>query len=131
MNETVLSKDYNRTMKILVAEDEVLVRLMLADTLRAEGYDVLEAADADQAIAAMKSHSNVDLVICDMRMRSMDDGIALARYVRGHHPRVALVLASAYQPPKDQLFDAYFQKPYEPKDIARWVRLHIADRVAC
>jgi DNA-binding NarL/FixJ family response regulator len=48
--------------KIIVAEDDVLVRIVLADALRHEDFEVIEAVDADDAITALKC--NPDVALC-------------------------------------------------------------------
>jgi CheY-like chemotaxis protein len=112
-----------KQVKVLFAEDEDLVRLMLADVLREEGFLVFEASDAAEAISTLKAML-VDVVITDLRMRTVADGLELAAYVRAHCRGVSLVGASAYTPPitDDLAFDAFFIKPYNPEDIASWVR---------
>ena len=112
-----------KPVKVLFAEDEDLVRLMMADVLRDEGFQVIEASDASEAISMLKAMS-VDVVITDLRMRTIADGLELAAYVRAHCPGVSLVGASAYAPPisEDLAFDAFFIKPYNPEDIASWIR---------
>jgi CheY-like chemotaxis protein len=113
----------SRAPKIVIAEDEVLLRLMLADVLREQGFQVFEAADAEEAIAILKCTPDVDVVVSDMRMRATLDGLSLASYVRAHCPDVSLVLASAYvQLPLDPTFDAIFMKPFSPEEIAKWIR---------
>jgi CheY-like chemotaxis protein len=110
--------------KILIAEDEVLVRLMLADALRGQGFRVFEAADADDAISILKA-VRVDVVITDLHMRTASDGILVARYVREHCPTTPVLLAAATRPAIDALaFDALFIKPYRPEDIASWIKRH-------
>jgi CheY-like chemotaxis protein len=112
-----------KQVKVLFAEDEDLVRLMLADVLREEGFLVFEASDAAEAISTLKAMP-VDVVITDLRMRTIADGLELAAYVRAHCRGVSLVGASAYAPPitDDLAFDAFFIKPYNPEDIASWIR---------
>jgi CheY-like chemotaxis protein len=112
-----------KPVKVLFAEDEDLVRLMLADVLREEGFLVFEASDAAEAISTLKAML-VDVVITDLRMRTIADGLELAAYVRAHCRGVSLVGASAYAPPitDDLAFDAFFIKPYNPEDIASWIR---------
>jgi two-component system, response regulator PdtaR len=112
-----------KPVKVLFAEDEDLVRLMLADVLREEGFLVFEASDAAEAISTLKAMP-VDVVITDLRMRTIADGLELAAYVRAHCRGVSLVGASAYAPPitDDLAFDAFFIKPYNPEDIASWIR---------
>jgi DNA-binding NtrC family response regulator len=115
--------------KIILAEDEVLVRMVLADALRREGFQVIEAVHAEDAIKALSLNPDVALVVCDMRMRSAEDGMVLARYVRAHHAGVTLVLAAAQSPLlNDDLFDVSFPKPYEPDRIANWIKRHIKSR---
>ena len=111
-----------KTAKIVVAEDDVLMRLMLADVLRYEGFQVFEAAKANEAISILKCTPDVDVVISDMRMRGIQDGLTLARYARAHYPSVLLVLASSSLPPLDTTFDACFVKPFSPKEIVTWIK---------
>jgi CheY-like chemotaxis protein len=110
-------------MNVLVVEDEVLVRLMLAEVLRDQGFHVFEAANADEAIAVLGSLS-VDVVITDLHMRAVGEGVLVAKYVRGRRLCTWLVLASAHPPIATErtLFDAFFIKPYRPEDIAIWIK---------
>jgi CheY-like chemotaxis protein len=113
----------SRTLRIVVVEDEVLVRLMLSDALREEDFQVFEAADAEEAISILESMADVDVVVSDMRMRATEDGLSLARYVRARFPGVPVVLASAYPAVRlEPTFDAIFVKPFNPKEIATWIR---------
>jgi CheY-like chemotaxis protein len=112
-----------KPVKVLVAEDEVLVRLMVAEVLRGGGFQVFEASNGQEGISILKTMP-VDVVITDLRMGSRADGLELARYVRTHCPGISLVLAAAQAPPitEDLTFDAFFIKPYPPEDIANWIR---------
>ena len=83
----------SRRLKVLFAEDEVLLRLMLCDVLRESGFQVFEAADA-----ALRT-TPVDVVITDLLMRVVGDGIEFARHVGAHCPGVSLLLASANERP--------------------------------
>ena len=109
--------------KILVAEDEVLLRLMVADALRREGFQVFEASDAGEAIAILEA-VRVDVVVTDLHMRATGDGMEVAKCVRARRPGVPVILASAHPPPIDgtHAFDAFFVKPFPPEDIASWIR---------
>jgi two-component system, response regulator PdtaR len=112
-----------RRLKVLFAEDEVLLRLMLCNVLRESGFQVFEAADAAEAIAILRT-TPVDVVITDLHMRVVGDGMEFARHVRAHCPGVSLLLASANEPPTSERspFDAFFIKPYQPEDIVTWIR---------
>ncbi|MFZ1093919.1 MAG: response regulator [Xanthobacteraceae bacterium] len=87
-----------RRLKVLFAEDEVLLRLMLCDVLRESGFQVFEAADAAEAIAILRT-TPVDVVITDLHMRVVGYGMEFARHVRAHCPGVSLLLASANERP--------------------------------
>jgi CheY-like chemotaxis protein len=116
--------------KVIVAEDEVLVRLMLAEELRGAGFGVFEAATVDEAIALING-IGADVVVTDLQMAKPDDGLMIARYVREHHPETAVLLASGMAPPVDGCpFDAIFTKPYQPEDIAMWIKGRDAARGA-
>jgi CheY-like chemotaxis protein len=112
-----------KPVKVLFVEDEVLLRLLMADVLREEGFQVYDASDAAVAISILQAMA-IDVVITDLRMSAIADGMELARYVRAHCAGVSLVLASAQAPPitEDLTFDAFFIKPYPPEHIANWIR---------
>ena len=80
---------------ILVVEDEVLVRLVIAEYLRECGYRVHEAAHAQEAIAVLESPDvTIDIVFSDVVMPGNLDGFGLARWVRAHRPHVEVILTS-------------------------------------
>src|SRR5439155_25246387 len=79
---------------ILVAEDEILVRFMAAEHLRAAGFNVIEASNAAEAIDVLQSSEPVDLLFSDIAMPGLMNGAMLARWVYVHRPDVPVVLAS-------------------------------------
>lgn len=81
-------------MKIMVVEDEPLIRLGLATTIEDAGYEVLEAASADEAIRKLEQTEGVRLVLTDVDMPGSMDGIRLAHYVNSRWPPVRLVVIS-------------------------------------
>src|SRR5437870_1162727 len=83
---------------VLVVEDEVLVRLMIADELRRQGLDVVEACTADEAISVLQSSVKVNLLLTDIQMPGQLDGLALAALVHRGFPRIKVVVASGYRP---------------------------------
>ena len=105
---------------ILVVEDELLIRLMIADALRNAGFAVVEANTADEALAILDSESSIDLVFTDVRMPGSMDGVALTKMLRQTRPNLKLAVASGYSPdwPSPNLVDAFIGKPY---DVARAV----------
>jgi two-component system, response regulator PdtaR len=122
VNRATLQPEPSPDVKVLVAEDEIFVRLMLADALRDQGFQVFEAAGADDAVAILRA-MQVDVVITDLHMRAPAEGMLVARYVREHCPGTSVLLAAATtRPPVDgSVFDAVFIKPYRPEDVASWI----------
>lgn len=79
---------------ILLVEDEVLIRLMIADELRSAGFYVLEASNADEAWEILESALPVDLLFTDIQMPGEMDGIALASRARARNPDLKLIITS-------------------------------------
>jgi DNA-binding NtrC family response regulator len=82
---------------ILVAEDEVLVRLNICDHLREQGFTVLEASSVDEARTAFSTEVQIDVVFSDVNMPGPRDGIELALWVQRHYPAVPVLLTSGVQ----------------------------------
>ena len=98
---------------ILLVEDDVLVRTDLSDCLRSlGGFKVLEAADADQAVAVLDAVGDVSILISDVRMPGRMDGLALAAWTRAKQPDVKVVLISGELPKAAaEAADMVFSKP--------------------
>jgi two-component system, response regulator PdtaR len=104
---------------ILVVEDEVLVRLMVAEQLRDADFHVVEAANADEALAVLQHTTDVALIVTDIRMPGSMDGLELAKTVRTAFPRIRIVLTSGniIQFTSVNHHDAFVPKPYQPDKI--------------
>jgi CheY-like chemotaxis protein len=108
---------------VLLVEDEVLIRLMLADELRGQGLQVLEASNADEAATILESSLPVHLLFTDIHMPGRMDGVALARFAQARFPRLKLIIASSRQPdePVLHIADAFLAKPYDLDDVVEQV----------
>lgn len=104
-------------------EDEVLIRLHLAEELRDFGYTVIEAASGDEAITLLSSLNDVGLVLTDIRMPGSLDGMALANWTRSQFPAIKIILISTevHSGTRGE-FDACFTKPVRFDDLMRCVR---------
>lgn len=80
--------------KILIVDDEMLVRTFLAETLRRKNLDVLIAESGEKAYALLKEHT-FDLIITDMKMPNMS-GIDLLKKVKELSPQTIVVVITAY-----------------------------------
>ena len=108
---------------ILVVEDEVLVRMMVGDRLREDGYAVIEAANAHEAITVLRSTTHIDLVLTDISMPGAIDGLGLARLIREEFPSLKVVLASAYYIMHDEpAAHAFIRKPYNFTEVTQRIR---------
>lgn len=81
-------------MKIMVVEDEPLIRLGLASMIEDAGYEVVEASSADDAIRVLEQNDQVRLVVTDVDMPGSMDGIRLAHYVSRRWPPIRLMVIS-------------------------------------
>ncbi len=106
---------------VLVVEDEVLIRLMIADRLRDHSIGVVEASNAAEAVTVLQSQIPVDLVFTDVRMNGQMSGIALAHLVRETRPDLKVVIASGDLTVDNAIdaADAFFRKPYDLDRVVR------------
>jgi two-component system chemotaxis response regulator CheY len=87
-----------RQGRILVVDDEAQVRKPISLMLGKDGYEVVEAADGEEAIEALRSGDNplmVDTVLCDIRMPRINGKEAIA-YFRAEFPSVPIVVMTGY-----------------------------------
>src|ERR1700728_1528520 len=80
--------------RVLLVEDEVTLRLWIAEELRDAGFTVIEAKNADEASAIIASGSPVDLIFSDVRMPGSMNGLEFARRVRAQYPTLPIIITS-------------------------------------
>jgi CheY-like chemotaxis protein len=79
---------------ILVVEDDILVRMPIAQYLRDCGYKVIEASNSDEAMQVLlHQETSVDVVFSDIEMPSEVDGFGLTKWIRQHRPGLDVLLA--------------------------------------
>jgi len=84
------------TARVLLVEDEVLIRLVTAEMLRDEGFEVVEAQHGDEACALLDDADDFDVLFTDVRMPGTLDGIDVALHARRRHPAIPVLIASGY-----------------------------------
>ena len=115
------------TRRVLVAEDEALIRLDLKEMLEEEGYAVVgEAADGEQAVE-MAGRLRPDLVILDVKMPKMD-GIAAAERIAGERVAPVVILTAFSQRDlveraREAGAMAYLVKPFQKKDLVPTIEM--------
>jgi CheY-like chemotaxis protein len=114
---------------VLVVEDEVLIRFMVADELRKQGLNVVEASDAEEALYVLQSAVPVHLLLTDLQMPGNFDGMALAGLVHARFPAIKIVVASARLPEVSLagIAHAAVSKPYDITAIISQVKELLTD----
>jgi len=86
-------------LRVLLVEDDALIAELFAETLLAEGYDVVTARDGQEALGLFTSADaagqGFDIVVTDVRMPRMD-GVTLTNRLRSAHPDLPVVLVTGY-----------------------------------
>ena len=108
---------------ILLVEDELLVRWIAVEGLESAGYEVIEAENAEQAIAVLQSGRDVGLLFTDVNMPGAMDGLALAELVHARWPEVRLVVTSGRGLSRAVPDDGTFlRKPYSVGELRAAIR---------
>lgn len=105
---------------VIVVEDETLVRMHIAMSLEDEGFIVLEAANADDAMEFLDQHAEISLMFTDIDMPGSMDGLKLAEAVRDRWPPIKIIIASGHRHLRDDLLPIegkFFSKPYDHAQI--------------
>ncbi|HZD88729.1 MAG TPA: response regulator [Pseudolabrys sp.] len=116
-------------------EDEILIRMTVAEHLRGCGYKVIEAADADEALLVLQSPDvQIDIVFSDIEMPGAMDGFALSTWLRRNRPEIIIILTGTVPRAADSVAalcdDGPIPKPYEPQHVADRIRRLIGAREA-
>src|SRR5882724_10559614 len=120
---------------ILVVEDDVLIRMPIAEYLRDCGYRVIEAVSADEAMTVlMHKETVVDIVFSDIEMPGATDGFGLARWIREHRAGLDVLLAGtvprAVENAKQLCEQGSVPKPYDSKIVHDHIKRLLAARKA-
>jgi CheY-like chemotaxis protein len=105
---------------ILVVEDEVLIRMDSAETIRDLGFEVIEAVDADHAVSLLETTPGITVLFTDIQMPGSMDGLLLAAVVRDRWPPVALLITSGKISPATDARPSgarFISKPYSPLQL--------------
>jgi len=115
---------------VLIVEDEFLVRMDTRAAIEAAGFDVLEAGDADEAIAILSARNDIRLIFTDVHMPGSMDGLKLAHFVRNRWPPVKVVATSGHARITDSDLPEgvrFVPKPYSAAEITATLRELIQD----
>ena len=110
---------YMEKLKILVVDDESRMRKLVGDFLKKKGYEVVEAADGEEALDIFFEDKSISLIICDVMMPKID-GFEVVKEIR-QYSQVPIIMLTAKGEESDELngfdlgVDEYIAKPFSPK----------------
>jgi len=115
--------------KILVADDEMAIRLLYSEELKEDGYEVYVAANGREALEIVDKIP-LDLIILDIKMPEMD-GIEALRQIKEKQPDLPVLLSTAYGEYKQDFAtwasDEYLVKSSDLDDLKAAVRRHLKE----
>lgn len=113
--------------KILVADDEMSIRLLYSEELKDEGYEVYTAADGGEALDIVNK-VDLDLIILDIKMPGMS-GIEVLRQIKETNPHLPVLLSSAYSEYKQDFgtwaSEEYLVKSSDLEDLKAAVKRYL------
>lgn len=114
------------TERILVVEDDPLVRVFLENALSQLGYKVVTVGDAGDALALLGTHSVVDLLVADVVLPRGMSGRELAVKLKDTHPDLAVLFISGFPDetaiPDGVAYAPALKKPFQVQDLAKRIR---------
>jgi len=110
-------------VRVLVVEDDPLIREFVIEALREEGFDVIQAADGEEALEWSRRQS-ADVLVTDVRLPGKVDGWQIAERCREHHPDLSVIYATGFSPvtPRPVPGGVFLQKPFHPDEIVNAVK---------
>ena len=110
---------------VLIVEDDVLLRMDAMQMIEEAGFEVVEAATADQAIAILEARLDIHVVFTDIDMPGSMNGIRLAEAVRGRWPPIKIIATSGHFRLGSGDLPAggrFIAKPYSFRFVAQTIR---------
>lgn len=106
--------------RILVVDDEPLLRTFNADMLSDAGFDVLEASDASEALRLLETTQDIQVVFTDVEMPGQIDGFALAKHIEARWPKIGVLVTSGRRYPLETFAAparSFVPKPFRVDDV--------------
>lgn len=106
---------------VLVVEDEPMIRMLAVEAFLDEGFEVLEAAHAVEALVIHEVATQVHVLFTDVNMPGQMNGIELAEHLKAVAPQLHIIIASALPilRPVDHLGATFVIKPYNAESVSK------------
>jgi DNA-binding response OmpR family regulator len=115
--------------RILVVEDDFLIRMTLTESLESEGFVVIEADSGEAALVQLRADPSICLLMTDMQLSGSLDGQALVSAVRAENAILPIIYMTGRPDrigPIDSAREMVIGKPYLPSDICAAARAMVA-----
>jgi DNA-binding response OmpR family regulator len=113
-------------MRVLLIEDDELVRSALSETLDGDGFEVDGLANAEDALILLGAGQVPDVLVTDIHLGAGLNGFDLAEIARCRHPGVEVILISGTTPDLSghaaRRHERFLQKPFAPETLAAAIR---------
>ena len=106
--------------QILIAEDEVMLRVIAVEMLEDAGFEVFQAGDGEEALALLKLHPGIALLVSDIKMPRMD-GYTLVKAGLDFKPDLKVLMMTGYaqDPPPDLIRERHIEILRKPFNLDR------------
>lgn len=108
---------------VLVVDDDPLVQMLTVDTVEQAGFAVLQADNADEAVAILETRPDIALLLTDIDMPGSMDGLKLAQAVRHRWPPIKIIVVSSRVPARGlPAGSSFLRKPYRAEAMICEIR---------
>ena len=116
---------------VLIVEDEILLLMDAIDSLEAAGFEVVDAKNADDAIAMLEQRNDIVLIFTDIDIPGSMDGLKLAHFVKNRWPPIKIIATSGHAKIKANDLpegSRFIPKPYKAPEVAETIHQLIQPR---
>jgi len=129
-NQSGGAMSVKRQGKILLVEDESLLRRLIAQFLRGEGFEIVEAADGQEGVERFTSSHPFDLVLLDLNLPILP-GVEVCRRIKLQRPEQPVIICSAaildghIEALAAMDVDQFLSKPYHPAELLNRITIEL------
>ncbi len=117
---------------VLIVEDNELLKLFMVNLVEAAGFIAIEASNADEAVSALESRTEIAILVTNVVMRGDKDGVELAHIVNNRWPKVKIIVVSGQAGLSERVLPPtalFLAKPYHDDELIFEIQALISSRV--